>query len=66
VLRISSGLFGLFLSDELVDKSNNIINNTFHYMSHGLDVHQGCSPVLERNVYKRDESSGQQPAMKFT
>ena len=43
----------------------NIINNTFHYMSHGLDVHQGCSPVLERNVYKRDESSGQQPGINF-
>ena len=42
-----------------------IINNTFQYISHGLDVHQGCSPVVERNVYRRDESSGQQPGIHF-
>ena len=29
VLSIGGGLFTLFLSDELVDKSNNVINNTF-------------------------------------
>ena len=29
VLSISGSLLGLFRSDELVDKSNNIINNTF-------------------------------------
>ena len=29
VLSISGSLLGLFSSDELIDKSNNIINNTF-------------------------------------
>ena len=43
----------------------NINNNTFLYMSNGLDVHQGCSPVLARNVYRRDKSSGQQPGINF-
>lgn len=29
VLLVSGGLFSLFLSNEFIDKSNNIINNTF-------------------------------------
>ena len=29
VLSVGLGLLGLFLSDELVDKSNNVINNSF-------------------------------------
>ena len=42
-----------------------ITGNTFCYLSHGLDIHQGCSPGLLGNVYRRDETAGQQDRINF-
>ena len=43
----------------------NLSGNTFHYLSHGLDIHQGCSPRLQGNVYRREETGGQQAGINF-
>ena len=43
----------------------NITNNTFLYLSNGLDIHQGCCPALAGNVYRRDENAGEQSRINF-
>ena len=43
----------------------NITNNTFLYLSNGLDIHQGCSPGLAGNLYRRDENTGEKSRINF-
>ena len=45
---------GMFIENS----AGNIYNNIFRYVSNGLEIYSGCSPVLVKNNYKCDKISG--------
>lgn len=45
--------------------AGNLYKNIFKYISNGLEIANGCSPVLVKNVYKCDKISGVESGLKF-
>lgn len=68
VPRIESNMFhcilmsiGMFIEDS----TGCLVDNKFHYVSNGLDIHRGSAPLLSRNAYTALVLPGLQTSLAF-